>query len=98
MQSKIMSRLKKDTFWSLIKNKDTIEKILEKYSGEEILPYFSVDYLLKLNYYKGCKIILDGIRNEEDDNELTVLNGEFIHNISLETEQQLYPDLLLYNK
>jgi len=33
LQSKIMSRLKKDTFWSLIKNKDTIEKILEKYSG-----------------------------------------------------------------
>lgn len=98
LQSKIIHKLKTDTFWSLIKNKDIIEKILEKYSNEEVLPYFSVDYLLKLNYYKGCKIVLEGIRNEEEDNELTILNGESIYNISLETEQRLYPDLLLYNK
>ena len=98
LQAKIINKLKTNTFFNLIKNKEKISDVLEKHSNEEVLPYFSVDYLLRLNYYKGCKIVLEGLISKDDDNELVILNGEFIQNISLEKKQQLYPDLLLYNK
>ncbi|WP_286082230.1 hypothetical protein [Parablautia intestinalis] len=98
LQEKIINKFKTNTFFDLIKNKHIVEKTLEKFSDDEMLPYLSVDYLLRLNYFKGCKIVLEGIENKEYNNELTILNGESIRNISLEDEQQLYPDLLLYNK
>ena len=65
LQEKIINKFKTNTFFDLIKNKHIVEKTLEKFSDDEMLPYLSVDYLLRLNYFKGCKIVLEGIENKE---------------------------------
>lgn len=98
LQSQIVHKLQTKTFWNLIRNKEVIDDILSVHFSEETLPYLSIDYLLKLNYYKGCKIVLDGLTDQESDNQLEILNGESIQNISMKKEELLYPDLLLYNR
>jgi len=93
LQKQIVEKLKSYRLIDLISNLDEVDFILKKLDDEGFFSYFSIDYLLRLNYYKGCKVVLDGL-----DGDILMLNGKIIKNISMEQNEFLYPDLLFYNE
>lgn len=93
LQKQIISRLNETSLLDIISNKDLINKKISKLYKENFLFYFSIDYILYRYYIESCE---KALRNLE--HPLIIINGENIRNISLEENERLYPDILLFNK
>lgn len=93
LQKQIISRLKETNFLDLISNKNLINKEISKLYKEDFLFYFSIDYILYRYYIESCEKALKNL-----EYPLIIINGENIRNISLEENERLYPDILLFNR
>ncbi|MDR0920395.1 MAG: hypothetical protein LBM93_14310 [Oscillospiraceae bacterium] len=82
-----------DGWLPLITNKDDITNEYNKYFNGEFYPFFSVDYLIRKNYFEGCQSAFKML-----DGDMSVLNGQTIKNISTDPSEKLFPDFLLYNE
>ncbi|KZL89403.1 hypothetical protein [Clostridium magnum] len=93
LQKQILDKIKTKGFYSLINNLELIDDLLDKRKLDDFMPNLSLDYLLKYKYLESAKLILRDL-----DSELEFINGEQIKNISLNKDEKLYPDIVLYNQ
>lgn len=93
LQEQIVTKILDSSFFELIYNKDDYLKKIDDWNNEQYQPYFSVNYQIREKYINCVRMILEGLSDD-----LTIVNGEKIKNISLHNSERLYPDIILYNE
>lgn len=90
-QSQIIKKIKDAGIYDLISNREQFINIANKRYKNDFQPLFSINYLIRDKYLSYSKIILKSLETTE------LITGDTIKNISLDSKEKLYPDILLYN-
>jgi len=91
LQEKLLEMIKDESFLESIKNTDSLEEALKIDSDPSTIPEFSIDHLLKRKYSKSAMKVLHTLKSYE------IISGDQIKNISLNKDEKLFPDCLLFN-
>lgn len=92
LQSQIIKKINDNGIYNLINDKEEYISIAHTSSNGDFQRFFSINYILREKYLCYSKMILEGLNSE-----IEIVNGTKIKNISLNHNEKLYPDIILYN-
>ncbi|MBP1222356.1 hypothetical protein [Flavobacterium sp. 1355] len=92
LQNQIIELIKNESFHESINNQESSIEALNVNSDEDHIPHLSIDDLLKKKYSKSCIHVLESIIDCE------IITGDMIKDISLSSEEKLFPDIILFNR
>ena len=91
LQEKLIKKISEQSFLEGIKNQEKLDEALRIDYDQNTIPNFSIDHLLKRKYSKSAKSVLGTLTCYE------MISGDQIKNISLDKNNRLFPDCLLFN-
>jgi len=91
LQEKLIEKIKDESFLESIGNIKSLDEAVRIDHDPNTIPDFSIDHLLKRKYSKSAKRVLETLTCYE------LISGDKIKNISLDKNERLFPDCLLFN-
>lgn len=91
LQDKLIDLIKNESFKESINNLNDIESALKGDMDDKFIPHMSIDDLLNKKYSKVASLVLKSLDSYE------IVSGNSIKNISLQSKEFLYPDVILFN-
>jgi hypothetical protein len=92
LQKQLVDWINEEKLLDFINGAERLDEAVKIDSDENIIPNFSIDHLLKQKYSRSAKQVLESLKDYE------VITGEIIQNISLDKNERLFPDLILFNR
>jgi len=91
LQLKLIEIIKEEKFLDSIENIISLDDAIKIDNDSNTIPNFSIDHLLKRKYSKAAKNVLKTLSCYE------LISGDIIQNISLDKNEKLFPDCLIFN-
>lgn len=92
LQEKLVELIENKKLYESISGMDNLEKHFYVDKTGNTLPNFPIDMLLRKRYVNAAKNILDSLGFYD------LVSGKIIKNISLNNQDRLFPDCILFNK
>lgn len=91
IQQILENLIKEENFFSAITGVDQVEKLYNSFYDSDSLPSFSIDYFSRKKTITSAKNVLHSLKYAQ-------LVTTASNNISLDRQEKLFPDLLLYDE
>ncbi|HDR7807283.1 MULTISPECIES: hypothetical protein [Bacillus] len=92
LQGELLKIIQSGQFYDSIQGIEEIDRLNERDYDEDLFPKFTIDYLLRQKAYRSAKFILQSLKEG-----FTIINGNSIRSVSLQSGEYLMPDFLLVN-